>query len=201
MVAASEVLTRLAGKPLSPRKVEPVSRNFASKLCDRLRQRENKVFGNKPAKSSSVSACLFIYCIGSPAFLALAPCSQRVAKFIFKIKIREQPAHSKQHDDFSLLPLLPLLSFFFFFALFLIFLFLFLCLVGVGCNQDEAEHAKYSPISDVSEVIYICEEMWGSRSAYSGARLESRRVFELARFDRSKPALPYVQLQLQLQWR
>eukprot|EP00729_Bicosta_minor_P013189 gene13189-1658_t len=110
MVAASEVLTRLAGKPLSPRKVEPVSRNFASKLCDRLRQRENKVFGNKPAKSSS----------------------------------------------------------------------------------DEAEHAKYSPISDVSEVIYICEEMWGSRSAYSGARLESRRVFELARFDRSKPALPYA---------
>lgn len=69
----------------------------------------------------------------------------------------------------------------------------------MGCNQDEAEHAKYSPISDVSEVIYICEEMWGSRSAYSGARLESRRVFELARFDRSKPALPYVQLQLQLQ--
>ena len=101
MTAAAEVLTSLAEKPYTPRKVEPVSRSFAAKLCDRLRQRERTSFSNTTGTDA------------------------------------------------------------------------------------------YTPVADLKEVTYIVEELWQSRSAYSGIRLESRRVLELTRFDRSKPALPY----------
>lgn len=37
----------------------------------------------------------------------------------------------------------------------------------------------------------MVEQIWQNKSAYSDARIESRSVFALTRYDRSKPALPY----------
>eukprot|EP00035_Acanthoeca_spectabilis_P007954 m.146656 g.146656 ORF g.146656 m.146656 type:complete len:488 (-) comp14154_c1_seq1:51-1514(-) len=101
MSCAAHVLTHLAGAPLGARAMEPVSRTFASKLCDRLRMQERKLHGNEPLKEG------------------------------------------------------------------------------------------YVPVADVTEVLHLIEEVWGCKSAFSGLRMESRKVFELTRFDRSKPALPY----------
>lgn len=47
------------------------------------------------------------------------------------------------------------------------------------------------PIADATEVAYVVEQLWRGKSAFSDARIESRNVFVLTRFDRSKPALPY----------
>lgn len=38
----------------------------------------------------------------------------------------------------------------------------------------------------------MCEELWGSRSAYSAVRLESRRVFELVRRVNGRAHAPYA---------
>eukprot|EP00040_Diaphanoeca_grandis_P030145 m.177728 g.177728 ORF g.177728 m.177728 type:complete len:492 (-) comp31908_c0_seq1:124-1599(-) len=53
-------------------------------------------------------------------------------------------------------------------------------------NNDD-----YSPVADNNECAYVIEQLWRSKSTYNFARVESRQPFELTRFDRSKPALPY----------
>jgi hypothetical protein len=46
------------------------------------------------------------------------------------------------------------------------------------------------PIADQVEVIYVMDEVWGLKSAFTRSR-ENTRSLTLTRFDRSKPALPY----------
>eukprot|EP00041_Stephanoeca_diplocostata_P017858 m.368186 g.368186 ORF g.368186 m.368186 type:complete len:235 (-) comp20842_c1_seq17:46-750(-) len=107
--AAAHVLTTLGRKPFRPHTVEPVSRSFSAKQCDRLKTREKRIFHNAPAPTTPGSS----------------------------------------------------------------------------------DAAPYTPVADCNEAAYVIESLWNSKSAFSDIRIDSRKVFELTRFDRSKPALPY----------
>ena len=50
--------------------------------------------------------------------------------------------------------------------------------------------ADPTPIADQVEVVYVMDEVWGLKSAFTRSR-ENTRSLTLTRFDRSKPALPY----------
>jgi hypothetical protein len=86
MACAAHVLTRLADAPFAPRGMEPLSRTFAAKLCEKLRLRERRSHGNEPLKEG------------------------------------------------------------------------------------------YVPVADVLEIAFLVEEVWGCKSAFSGIRMESRKV-------------------------
>ncbi len=51
MAAAAVVLATVAGRPFKPRRSEPMSVAYARKLCDRLKQREAKLYGNRPKEA------------------------------------------------------------------------------------------------------------------------------------------------------
>eukprot|EP00041_Stephanoeca_diplocostata_P017862 m.368314 g.368314 ORF g.368314 m.368314 type:complete len:176 (-) comp20842_c1_seq28:558-1085(-) len=54
--AAAHVLTTLGRKPFRPHTVEPVSRSFSAKQCDRLKTREKRIFHNAPAPTTPGSS-------------------------------------------------------------------------------------------------------------------------------------------------
>lgn len=57
--------------------------------------------------------------------------------------------------------------------------------------ENIPENETFTAIADNNEVAYVIEQLWRCKSCYGHARVESRQVFEMTRFDRSKPAMPY----------